>query len=237
MLLLFSLIVLQVIIFGALIFFFRKIMTQNVSQATQHLEELNKENTEKEKMVTRHLELAKQEAQQLLIKAQEEADAARADILKQAQEQRDTLLAQARHNSEELIQQADKSRQQLLAEIQERIAKEAVQKACELIARVLPEDFRREVHERWVNDLLSKGFTQLEHLRIPEGRQEAKVVTALALDDGLRAKIAERLKAALSRDIVLQEEVQERLVAGLIISVGSLVLDGSLKTRIEERAR
>ena len=146
-------------------------------------------------------------------------------------------LQQTRTQSEELIQQADRSRQTILSEINERIAKEAVDKACELIHDTLPEQFKLNVHEHWVEELLKDGFVQFERLKVPQDLKDVKITSAFPLADGQRKNLTKKLKDALHRDIVLQEEVNPKMVAGFVVTMGSLVLDGSLRNKIQERAR
>jgi len=232
-----SLIFLLLLIFAGLVFLFRRVMTQNVVLATQHLEELNQDYTRKEKEVTRQLEEARLKSQELISRARDEAEKLKIEIIQNAEKERDSILKQARTHSEEIIQQADKSRQQLLSDLDERIAKEAIKKACELIQDTLPEQFKRLVHTHWVEDLIEGGFTKLERLHIPENIEEVEVVSAFSLTEEQRKDLTKKIKATLGREVALKEEVDEKVVAGLVINIGSLVLDGSLKNKIQEKAR
>ena len=232
-----SLIFLLLIIFVAMIFIFRRVMTQNVVLATQHLEELNQEYTKKEQEANRQLEEAQVRSQELISRAKNEAEKLKMEIIRNAEKERDSIVQQARTHSEEIIQQADKSRQQLLSELDERIAKEAIKKACELIQDTLPEQFKRLVHTHWVEDLIEGGFTKLERLHIPENIEEVEVVSAFSLTEEQRKDLTKKIKATLGREVALKEEVDEKVVAGLVINIGSLVLDGSLKNKIQEKAR
>jgi F0F1-type ATP synthase delta subunit len=67
--------------------------------------------------------------------------------------------------------------------------------------------------------------------------KQAKVVSAFALTEKERSEIKHRLKECLGREFNLEEEVCPQLVAGLVINLGSLVLDGSLRYEIQEAAR
>jgi len=232
-----SLIFLLLLIFAGLVFLFRRVMTQNVALATQHLEELNQDYTRKEKEVTRQLEEARVKSQELVSRSREDAEKLKIEIIQNAEKERDSILKQARSHSEEMIQQADKARQQLLSDLEERIAKEAIKKACELIQDTLPEQFKRLVHTHWVEDLMEGGFTKLARLHIPEHIEEVEVISAFSLTEEQRKDLTKKIKATLGREVTLKEEVDEKVVAGLVINIGSLVLDGSLKNKIQEKAR
>ena len=49
-------------------------------------------------------------------------------------------------------------------------------------------------------------------------------------------KYSKKLEQLLDRRIALKEEVNPEIVAGIIINIGSVVLDGSLRNKIKEQA-
>jgi F-type H+-transporting ATPase subunit b len=232
-----ALILLQLLIFAGLIFIFRRIMTQNVVLATRHLDELSHDYDKKEQELNKQLEEAKLKSQEMLASAQEEAEKLKMEIIKGAEEERDKLIKNARSQADELIQQADKSRNQLISEIEERITKEATNKACELIQEVLPESFKKSVHTHWVEDLIENGFTKLERLHAPQGLKEVRVVSAFSLSEEERRKLSKKIRDAWGEDMALKEEIDPKVVAGIFISIGSLVLDGTFKNKIKEKAQ
>ncbi len=232
-----SIIVLQILLFAGLIYVFRRLITQDVTSATRHLEELSQDYNEKEKKINKLLDEAEAKADELIIQAQTEAGNQKSQILEEAQKEKEKIFLDARTHSEEIIQQAERARQQLLSEIEERIAKEAAIKAGELIQHTLPEEFRKLVHSHWVEDLIEGGLTRPEHLHIPEDATEIGITSAFALDDSQRKRIIKKLKDILGRELTIKEKVDPGEVAGVVINIGSLVLDGSLKNKIREKAR
>lgn len=232
-----SLILFLIIVSAALAFIFRNIMQKNVVLATKHLDELNQDYTQREDELNRKTNELNQKAQEIIAKAEAEAQGLRVQIIKEAERERDTIISGARTQGSELIQQAEKSRQALIAELEERIAKEAIKRACELIQLTLPDEFKRDVHCRWVEELMSREAAKIERLKVPSDIKEIRLSTAFSLSEQQRKKISERLKELLHRDVMLKEEVDAQLVAGLIITIGSLVLDGSLRNRVEEKAK
>jgi F-type H+-transporting ATPase subunit b len=232
-----SLILFQVIIFAGLIFMLRKIMTQNVISATKHIDELNQDYTKKDEDISRREEELKQKADQIIRSAQEEAESSKMQLIKETEAQKELILKQARLKSEEMIEQAEKSRHALLAEMETRIAKETVNRAAELIHDVLPDKFKQIVHAEWVDELIANGFKQLHNINIPKDISEIKVVSAFPFTVEQRQRLSKSLASVLDRPITLKEEIEPKLVAGLIITVASLVFDGSLKNKIMEKAR
>jgi F0F1-type ATP synthase membrane subunit b/b' len=230
-----SLIALQVIIFIVLIHVFRTIMTQNVSKATSHLETLNKEYVRKEEEAQAHLSQAQQQADALLVKAQEDAARVQAEALKHVEEESQVVLNQARTQAQDIIQQAERSKEQLLAEINERIERRAAVKAGELLAECLPEEFTKDIHIRWVDDLLDKGFGQLDRLHIPGDLDQIHVSSAFAFTSAQKNLLSRKLETALGRSVRVDFEENCHLVAGFVIRAGSVVLDGTLVNKIKEK--
>jgi F0F1-type ATP synthase delta subunit len=231
-----SLIILQLIIFGGLIFMLKRILTNNIVSATQHIDSLNQDYTKKIEDLNKREEETQGKAQEILGKSQDEADKLKSQIIKDTEIERDRIIKRARAQGEEMIQQADKSRQSLISEMEERIARGAVNKACDLIQVVLPEEVKKSAHAQWVEDVIKGGFNKLERLRIPEDVREVNITSAFPLTGDQHKALLRALKEILDRDVTLKEDADPKLVAGLVISIGSLVLDGSLRNKIKEQA-
>lgn len=230
-----SLIILQIIIFVVLIMVFRTIMTQNVSKATSHLEALNQEYVRKEEQAHEHVSQAQQQADVLLQKAQEEAQTLKIDAAKRAEEEGQVALNQARTQAQDIMQQAQRAKEQLLAEINERIERRASIKAGELLTQCLPEDFMKELHIRWVKDLLDQGLGAVQRLHIPADINDIKIVSAFSLTQEQKHLLSQKLEQSLGRRLELHHEEDSALVAGLVIHAGSIVLDGTLVNKVKEK--
>ena len=69
-----------------------------------------------------------------------------------------------------------------------------------------------------------------------EGEIEASVTTAFPLSDAQRQNIVEALGKRLNRKVRLIETVDDSLIGGAVIRAGDLVIDGSLKGRVDTMA-
>ena len=136
-----------------------------------------------------------------------------------------------------MIRQADNARLALLAELEEKINERSVIKALQMLSVALPENIRSEIHQRWVDDLISNSFEQLDRLKVPDDVKEAKVVSAFALSQKQKLALAAKIKEKLGYEVTLTEEKDPDIIAGLVVSIGDLFLDGSLRFKIQEIAR
>jgi F-type H+-transporting ATPase subunit delta len=77
-----------------------------------------------------------------------------------------------------------------------------------------------------------------ENLRAEaEGEIEATVTSAFELTDAQRDSIIAALSKRLDRKVRLVNELDKDLIGGAIIRAGDLVIDGSLKGRVENMER
>lgn len=66
------------------------------------------------------------------------------------------------------------------------------------------------------------------------GRQVARVTSAQGLDEGTRQQLGERLGALTGNSITLEETVDASLLGGVTVQIGSKLIDGSLRGRLEK---
>ena len=115
------------------------------------------------------------------------------------------------------------------AEVILRICGEHLDDGSRNLVRLLAENGRLE--------LLPEVARQFEGLRADaEGRVDAEVRSATPLSEEQEQRIAAGLRKRLDRDVTLHCEVDESLLGGAIIRAGDLVIDGSLKGRLERLA-
>lgn len=234
--LLVSFIVLMALLFVVLVVSLRKILNRNVVSATAHLEQVSAEYAKREEQIRKQLEDTQRQCKEIVENAQKDAQQKREEIIKQSQEDKEKVVNEAKQKAEDIIKQADKTRNTLIAEIDQKIEERALKRAAELIQQAVPENVRQEIHNRWLDDLISSRLQQLERLHLPEGKLEAKIISAFTLNAKQREAVKNKIKEKIGRNIDLKEEVDAAVIAGLIIKIGSLVLDGSLRFKIQEAA-
>jgi F-type H+-transporting ATPase subunit delta len=64
------------------------------------------------------------------------------------------------------------------------------------------------------------------------GEVSAQVIAATKLQDTQRTALKQALKAALGKDVQLEERVDPTLLGGLVVTIGSRMVDTSLRTKL-----
>ncbi len=232
-----SMVVIVILVFVGMILFMKRFISGSVTSVTSHLDQLEADYAQKEEAIKRQLEEAKVKSQEIIANAQKDALQQKEALLKQAQEEKAKLLSEAHQEATEVIRQADNARVALLAELEQKINDGSLRKAAELLQSSIPEEIKAMVHAQWTQSIIDGSFENLDRLKIPEGLTEVSVVTAFPLEQGQRKALAAKLREKLGFDVKLAEQVDPKIIAGVIVSIGSLCLDGSLSFKIQEVAR
>jgi F-type H+-transporting ATPase subunit delta len=82
--------------------------------------------------------------------------------------------------------------------------------------------------------LIARMYQEMTDVQL--GRVRATVVSARPLDVITAAEIQRGLERRTGKKVLMKTEVDPALIGGVVARVGSLVLDGSLRTRLETMA-
>ncbi len=70
-----------------------------------------------------------------------------------------------------------------------------------------------------------------------KGETRAEVTTAYPLSDDQRAALAQQLRQRMGRDVALDVAVDPAIMGGLVVKIGSQMIDSSIRTRLNTLAQ
>ena len=82
-------------------------------------------------------------------------------------------------------------------------------------------------------ELKAATAAYLQLLAEKRGEVKAEVVAAQALTPAQLAKVNEQLKRAIGSNVAVETRVDPAIIGGLVVKVGSRMVDGSLRTKLE----
>jgi F-type H+-transporting ATPase subunit delta len=98
-------------------------------------------------------------------------------------------------------------------------------------------NFLRTLAENRRLGLLPEIAAMYEELRAEvENIADVQITSALPLDEGQKQRLAAALRKRLKREVRLHCDIDASLIGGAIARSGDLVIDGSLKARLERLA-
>ncbi len=226
-----------IIMFVTFIIIWRRLMSKRLDVATQHLDDISQDYVKKQEAAKKQLEEAEVLAQQTISQAKEEALTMREDIIDNANTEKEKIIKAAKIQADDTMEQAEKTRQMLIVELQKKISIESTKKSSQLLAKALSRDIRFKLHSYFTKDLLDAGVSDLKNLDVPKGTDKVKIVSAFTLDNDQKKQLFKIIKEKTFKNVVIEEETNEALIAGFTVSLGHTVLDGSLQHQIQEQAR
>ncbi|WP_095210234.1 F0F1 ATP synthase subunit delta [Endozoicomonas ascidiicola] len=109
------------------------------------------------------------------------------------------------------------------------LCQDSLDKSFENYLRVLSEHRRLQ--------LLPEIAVLYAQLRAEEERsQKVFVTSAYPLSQAQQDKLAEKMAARLGRSVQLETEIDSKIIGGVIVKAGDMVIDGSLRARLNKLA-
>ncbi|MFQ5680981.1 MAG: F0F1 ATP synthase subunit delta [Candidatus Omnitrophota bacterium] len=237
-----QLIIIQMLTFGALVFVLRKIMYSASFRETKRLQQLNRENTARAKELAEKIEDANKQYQQRIVSAEEEAGRLKAGARLEAEKIKQEILNKAREESERIVRQALNSKERLKEEIKAETEGQALEIAHKLITNVLSSDNQGLLHQGLVDEAISdierQGKQILSSLaaRMQDDKTPIKVEikTCYGLTSEQKARLGKILFLCLGHKADIEDTVDPAIIAGMVIRIGSMILDGSLRGRMKD---
>ena len=228
-----KLILLQVLTFVVIIILLRFFFGSQLSSALNRLQVLHQESLEKEEVLTKEIDKARIQAENEIARSKETAKA----IVDEARKTADQTIQQAAEDAQtqakKLLADAQERCRKIEVEVRAETEKKAVVIARDLIGMIFSaagqERFHRELIEELIDDL---GRVDKEKLAIKASR--AEIAASVPLTSEEKDKLSKVLSARLGYALPLEERVDPDLIMGMVLKLGGLVVDGSLKNKLNK---
>ena len=228
-----QLVVIQVVTFIALVLVLVKIMhsasfteikrmRRLSEQNAQKLQELNDKMIEAEKMYKDRIDAAEKDANRIRSEAKEEAG-----------KQNEELLSKARSDAERMVQQALNSKEKIKEELELGLRQRALEQSFVLIRNVLNSRHMLLLHQLFIQDVIT-DMRDIDVSRFKVAVDHGVLIMAHDVEPALREEIAEVLSVKIGRTILLESSIDDSLIAGIVVKLGNIVIDGSLQGRLKE---
>lgn len=222
---------------AGLVLLFRQMMQRDMTQATAHLQALNQEYLRKQEELKQRIAEGDKHYRDQLASAKIEVERMRTQAVQEVESLRQRLVAEARQESEALIQKAIESKEAMRRELEEAIERKVMDSVTALTKTALSQELQQLIQGQWLDELIVQGIGSLKKLDMRENIREVEVASAVALTAQQRQKLLQQLKTVTGTELPLKETVKPELIAGLTITLGHTVLDGSLASRLERSVR
>lgn len=228
-------VILQIIVFGAVIFFLRKILYRDTESSVNRLDRVYQDTLNKQKELNQKIETAEKEYNAKKEEAALIAGKLKTQALDEARVKQDEIIKKAKAEAEEVIKRAREAVDKQAREIEKKLRANIVDEAAGLISVSLSPEAIALLHHRFIEEFLEKA-KNFDLSGAGESISTLKIRSAIALTDSERQKFTQFVASKVSRPVSIEEEVDQKLTAGVAFQFGTLLLDGSLNNFIREAA-
>ncbi|MEI7750939.1 MAG: F0F1 ATP synthase subunit delta [Candidatus Omnitrophota bacterium] len=227
---------LQIIVFSVLVFFLKKMLSGDTETNVKRLSAVYEELVKKQRELLEKNEMAEKEYQAKKEEAALIADKLSNQALDKVRKKEEELLKKARAEAEEIIAKAFGSRDQLGHEIRADVSKQVVEFMAEMLKKIFSLDTTLLVHGQFIKDFI-KELQGADFSSVDAKEHQPVIRSAFPLTEeekiGFQKILGEKLDLP---ELKIEEAVDGLLIAGVVLQIGTLLLDGSFANSVNESA-
>ncbi|MCP4649660.1 MAG: hypothetical protein GY853_06220 [PVC group bacterium] len=228
-----QLIIIQIVTFIAILIALRFFYARSVNTALRRLQSLQRENEIIEEKLKTGLVKAEEEATARVEKAKQEAKRVTDEavnigkILQKNQEDKGQIEADKIIN--ESKERVDKLKNKLFLKFDH----QALRYALEIVRLTFSSHAQDTLHHSLIDEVIEiiKG---IDKERFPIEIEQAKAITIRALTEQQKDCLNTMLSEKLGQKIAIEQVIDEAMIGGLIIEIGSFIIDGSLHNKFSK---
>lgn len=228
-----KLVLLQVATFVAIIILLRFFFGAQLKNALGRLQVLHQESLEKEEVLTKEIEKARVQAENEIARSKEAAKQMLEEARKTAEKSGLEAAEQAQAQAKKIISEAQERSKKIEAEVRTETEKKAVGLARELIGLIFSASGQERFHRELIDELID-NLSQVEREKLPAKVSRVEITTAIPLSPQEKQRILETLSSRFGQAVSIDENTDPGLMMGMVIKLGGLIIDGSLKNKLQK---
>lgn len=225
--------ILMFVICGVIIFFLHKILigttqgaVRRLNQETEATRQKQAELNQKIKEANEELEKRKAEAEKIVKQMLEEGE-------QKSKEERQKIVTKARAEAEDVITKAQRTKDAVRKEIEKELQLKIIDGYAKVLNIILSERSSKIFSDHLVDEFI-ENLKAVDASQVSVEVDSVQIISSGELSGDHRARIEQVLNDKLKRQIKFVYQIDLKLVGGIALKFGSLVLDGSLKNIIQE---
>jgi F0F1-type ATP synthase membrane subunit b/b' len=228
-----QLIVIQVLTFIGIIIVLRIMFSSQLNAALARLKALHEENVIKEEELAKELEEARQEKEKTLHAAREEAAAIIKEAKSKAEKAGMEFEAKSKAEAQRKFDHVDGEIEKIKGASAASSHEKAVDFSTQMLEAVFTERSAAAFHHELIDELLEE-IKDLDKSKFTVKTKDLEVISACPVAAEDKAKLAKILSDKVGMRVDIKESIDRSVVAGLIIKIGALTIDGSLKNKLRK---
>jgi F0F1-type ATP synthase delta subunit len=228
-------ILLQIIVFGVVIYALKKIMLGNTESAVGRLNRSYVEISKKKEKLTKKISQIEEECENQRQQVKEEIKKMREETSQELKKKKHETLQESRKRAEEIINDALSVKEEMRSDIKKEEQIKMIN-YCECLLKATISSFiQQNINDLFIKEAL-EGIKEIESDHIPSEINEVSLISAEKLSNDLLSTLKGVIIEKLGRKISFKETINQEIIAGIVVKFGSLVLDQSLATKLQNQS-
>lgn len=227
-----NLLIIQGISFIGIFFLLRFLFSRHLNTALSRLNTLHEENLIKEQQLTDELKRAKAEGDAEIRRARDEASQIIEEARNEAVKLRMNLEEAAKTQVDKIIAdgniEAERAKEKSLKETEAH----SLDLAMKLVEQLLSEKDKENLQQEFISEIISE-IAKLSKDQFSIVSDKVKVISSQLLRKDQKENLQQILKEKTGREMIFEETLKKDLIGGLIVEIGGLVIDGTLKNKLQ----
>lgn len=223
------------IVLVALVLAIKRLLLSDTLRAVARINQVEEEVRKKEEAIRREIEEHEKDFARRRAEAEEALQRQKEQSEKEVAKLRDQITADARKEGDRLIDQARRQEEKIKQQFLQDLENKVVDYAGQVFRLVVSERMNDELNRAFIDELLD-ALADMDAGGITADAQGASFATSHPLKPEQRARIESLLKEKFEATVRVEEVIKPELLAGLVLKMGSLEIDGSLASRFNEAA-
>ena len=230
--LLWQLIVIQVITFAILVFLLRQFLYKQNSQALARLQQLYQENLKREGDLKNAQEAADKELKAKIAQHNEEIGKLKAAGEVDVQKMHEEVLAKAKGEADKIVAEAEGKRERIKASLVSEMEEKALVLAFDIIGHIFTDQVAQGIHHQLTNEFIEE-IKKSDGERMQLNVETAEIAAPYPLTQVQEENLKNILSAKMGRPVSIKGTIDQEIVAGMVVKLENLVLDGSLRNKLK----
>ena len=230
--LLWQLIIIQVITFAILVFLLWQFLYKQNSAALERLQQLYQENLKREEDLKNAQEAADQELKEKIAQHNEEIKNLKAAGEVDFQKMHEEILARAKEDADKIVAEAEANKERIKANLVSEMEEKALVLAFDIIGHIFTDQVAQRIHHQLTNEFIEE-IEKSDGERMQLNVETAEIASPYPLTQDQEENLRNILSTKMGRSVSIKGTIDQEIVAGMVVKLENLVLDGSLRNKLK----
>jgi F0F1-type ATP synthase membrane subunit b/b' len=227
-----NLLIIQTITFIGIFFLLRFLFSRHLNAALARLNTLHEENLAKEQQLTDELKRAKEEGDAEIKRAKDEASLIIDEARNEGIRLRVNMEEQAKIQVTKIIADGNIEAEKFKEKCVKDIEAHSLDLAMKLVESLLSEKDKESLQQEFISEIISE-IAKLSKDQFSVASDRVKVSSSQLLRKDQKENLQLILKEKTGMEMIFEETLKKDLIGGLIVEIGGLVIDGTLKNKLQ----